>query len=81
KGTIAFDTSKADGTPRKWLDTQRLTRLGWEPSVSLEEGLAETYQSFQRSQVENDKRIQGRALDPVSRVRRQRYMHMNAAAN
>ncbi|MGZ5817472.1 MAG: GDP-L-fucose synthase family protein, partial [Burkholderiaceae bacterium] len=33
KGTIAFDTSKADGTPRKWLDTQRLTRLGWEPSV------------------------------------------------
>lgn len=46
KGTIAFDTSKPDGTPRKLLDVSRLTRLGWKPSVSLGQGLERAYGAF-----------------------------------
>src|ERR1017187_921830 len=46
KGTIDFDSSKPDGTPRKLLDVSRLTRLGWKPSVSLRHGLELTYGGF-----------------------------------
>ena len=42
-GTIRFDRSKPDGTPRKLLDTSRLTALGWRPTITLEAGLAATY--------------------------------------
>ena len=43
KGKLAFDTSKPDGTPRKWLDVGRLNALGWKARVGLREGLEETY--------------------------------------
>ncbi|ODT55895.1 MAG: GDP-fucose synthetase [Paludibacter sp. 47-17] len=39
KGTINWDSDKPDGTPRKLLDVSRLHSLGWQPSVSLEEGI------------------------------------------
>ena len=42
-GAIEFDPSKPDGTPRKLLDTTRLTALGWQPSISLADGVASTY--------------------------------------
>lgn len=42
-GTLEFDTSKPDGTPRKLLDISKLEALGWSPSISLEEGIKETY--------------------------------------
>ena len=42
-GSIDFDTSKPDGTPRKLLDTSRLGALGWQPSISLADGIASTY--------------------------------------
>jgi len=45
-GRIEFDTSKPDGTPRKWLDSARLLGLGWAPRVGLEEGLKAAYQDF-----------------------------------
>lgn len=45
-GTIEWDSSKPDGTPRKLLDTSRLNNLGWHPSVSLAQGLDDTYQSY-----------------------------------
>jgi GDP-L-fucose synthase len=35
-----------DGTPRKLLDSSRLNSLGWQASISLEEGIASTYQDF-----------------------------------
>ena len=41
-GEIEFDSRKPDGTPRKLLDVTKLTKLGWTPKVSLEEGVAET---------------------------------------
>jgi GDP-L-fucose synthase len=49
KGVIAFDTSKPDGAPRKWMDSTRLNTLGWKPEVDLKEGLAIAYQDFIRA--------------------------------
>jgi GDP-L-fucose synthase len=43
---IRWDTSKPDGTPRKLLDVSRLRSLGWAPSVTLADGLRDTYQWF-----------------------------------
>jgi GDP-L-fucose synthase len=45
-GDIEFDTSKPDGTPRKLMDTTKLTALGWRPGMRLGEGIAETYRHF-----------------------------------
>ena len=42
-GAIAFDASKPDGMPRKFLDSSRMRALGWAPKHSLREGLASTY--------------------------------------
>lgn len=42
-GQIRFDASKPDGTPRKLLDVSRLHQLGWQHSISLEEGLRRVY--------------------------------------
>ena len=46
EGELVFDTSKPDGTPRKFLDTTRLNDLGWAASTSLEQGLEQTYAWF-----------------------------------
>lgn len=45
-GAIAWDTSKPDGTPRKLVDVQRLTQLGWTAQTSLELGLRQTLDWF-----------------------------------
>jgi GDP-L-fucose synthase len=45
-GELVFDTTKPDGTPRKLLDNSRLSNEGWEPTTSLRDGLAATYQWF-----------------------------------
>jgi GDP-L-fucose synthase len=43
EGEILWDTSKPNGTPRKVLDVGALSRLGWRPEISLNEGLRRTY--------------------------------------
>lgn len=43
KGTLAFDTTKPDGTPRKLLDVSRLHALGWRHRIPLAEGIRSTY--------------------------------------
>jgi GDP-L-fucose synthase len=43
KGAIRYDSTKPDGTPRKWLDVSRLSTLGWKARIPLRQGLAETY--------------------------------------
>jgi GDP-L-fucose synthase len=47
-GTLAFDASKPDGTPRKLLDVSAMTALGWRASVSLADGLTRTYDWYRR---------------------------------
>jgi len=46
RGTLEFDTSKPDGTPRKLLDVARIKRLGWSPRVDLKTGIAAAYKDF-----------------------------------
>ncbi len=46
EGELVFDTSKPDGTPRKLLDTSKIATMGWTPKISLQDGLAETYDWF-----------------------------------
>lgn len=50
-GTIEWDPSKPDGTPRKVLDVSRLSALGWTPWTSLEEGIRKTYKAFRAGQI------------------------------
>ena len=45
-GQIKTDPSKPDGPPRKLMDASQLRASGWQPTISLEEGLRETYQCF-----------------------------------
>jgi GDP-L-fucose synthase len=46
EGTVTFDHTKPDGTPRKLLDVHRIKALGWQPTMSLEDGVAETYRWY-----------------------------------
>ena len=46
QGEINFDISKPDGTPRKWMDSSKLNRLGWRPHVALKQGLEKAYAEF-----------------------------------
>jgi GDP-L-fucose synthase len=41
-GTLEFDTSKPDGTPRKLLDTTKINNLGWKPFIKLQVGVSRT---------------------------------------
>jgi GDP-L-fucose synthase len=49
-GAIRYDSSKPDGTPRKLLDTGRITALGWRPKIRLREGIQSTYRWFLENQ-------------------------------
>ena len=46
KGGIRYDSTKPDGTPRKLLDISRLIDLGWEPTVTLKEGIEKSYEWY-----------------------------------
>ena len=45
-GAFEFDTTKPEGTPRKLMDTTKLTKLGWKPSIKLQEGIRKTIQEL-----------------------------------
>lgn len=55
QGELKWDTSKPDGTPRKLLDVSKLKKLGWEPSISLSEGIERTYRDFLTGSQERKK--------------------------
>jgi GDP-L-fucose synthase len=46
EGEIEWDTSKPDGTPRKLMDSSKLRKLGWQPSMKLHDGIASAYDDF-----------------------------------
>ena len=51
EGSLTFDISKPDGTPRKLLDVSRMTALGWRAQTSLERGLYLTYEWYRRNEI------------------------------
>jgi len=48
KGKIEFDKSKPNGTMRKYLSNQIMKKLGWKPSVKLQDGILKTYKEFKK---------------------------------
>jgi len=50
KGTLVFDTSKPDGTPRKLMDVSKLTNLGWTAETPLKKGIEKVYIEYATSQ-------------------------------
>ena len=48
KGDILWNTNKPDGTFQKLLDSSKINSLGWEPKISLEEGLRMTYSEYKK---------------------------------
>ena len=51
EGMLKFDTEKPDGAPQKLLDISRLAAEGWTPRISLQQGLANTYEWYKASLV------------------------------
>jgi GDP-L-fucose synthase len=49
KGSVKWDKSRLDGTPRKILDTTRALELGWHPRISLANGIATTVEWFEKN--------------------------------
>ena len=50
EGSLEFDPTKPDGTPRKLLDIQKIKSLGWSPKIPLREGIADAYDWFIKNQ-------------------------------
>ncbi len=51
EGSIVFDSTKPDGTPRKLLDVSKLQALGWKYKTPLREGIEKAYQDFLQKQT------------------------------
>ena len=49
KNDYEWDTSKPNGTPRKVLNVDKIKSLGWEPKISLREGIESTYEWFKKN--------------------------------
>lgn len=55
-GDIEWDRSKPDGTPQKVLDVSRIKALGWEPTITLEEGIASTIAWYKEANARGEVR-------------------------
>jgi GDP-L-fucose synthase len=55
-GKIEWDSSKPDGTPRKVLDVSRMKALGWEPTITLDEGIASTIAWYKEANARGEVR-------------------------
>lgn len=53
EGEIEWDSSKPDGTPRKWMDSSKILNLGWKPEIDLESGIKRTYNWFLDTHTKN----------------------------
>lgn len=51
-GSIRWDSGKPDGTPRKLLDVSKVRALGWRPTISVDQGIASTYEWFLKNAPE-----------------------------
>jgi GDP-L-fucose synthase len=44
-----WDSNRPDGTPRKVLDSTKINKLGWKPSITLDQGIASTVEWYQEN--------------------------------
>jgi GDP-L-fucose synthase len=56
EGQILWDTSRPDGTPRKVLDVSKIKALGWEPTITLDEGIASTISWYKEASARGEVR-------------------------
>ena len=49
--TIVWDTSKPNGTPRKFLNSDKIRSLGWAPKITLEDGISKTYEWYRKNKI------------------------------
>ena len=56
EGQILWDTSRPDGTPRKVLDVSKIEALGWEPTITLDEGIASTISWYKEASARGEVR-------------------------
>jgi len=49
EGSLVYDHTKPDGTPRKLMDVSKLTKLGWKYSIELKDGLKQVYEDYKNS--------------------------------
>ena len=56
-GEIEWDTSKPDGTPQKVLDVSKIKAMGWEPTITLETGIAATIAWYKEASARGEVRI------------------------
>jgi len=54
QGKIEFDSTKPDGAPRKLMDSSRLNKLGWQPTIELEQGLKLAYEDYLEQETTNE---------------------------
>jgi GDP-L-fucose synthase len=59
RGRIVYDTSKPDGTPRKLLDSSQIREFGWEPTIALRDGVAETYAWYREAMYSSPELVVG----------------------
>lgn len=77
RGTVLFDTSKPDGTPRKLLDVSRIHALGWRASIDLNDGLASTYQWYRQIAANSVSPKDDKFFEEDSRVVHAAQIHGN----
>jgi len=51
-GEIRWDKNRPDGTPRKVLDVAKISKLGWKPNISLDQGIRSTIDWYLENRVE-----------------------------
>lgn len=56
-GEIRLDAAKPDGAPRKCLDSNALFAMGWQPTISLKEGLTWMYEDYQKSYAQEKRQV------------------------